>query len=773
MTQIPIKTDGYCINKFIERLKNNIGSKAAQQLKQTAVEIVQNCVNVYSEKFGSGDVDATGTGLVGHPYQGKKGEEIPYGTTGLIYGRVQSGKTNTTIATLAVAQENGFRCFIVLTSNNTWLGKQTAARFNNQLRGGPIVFDWEQWKKDPQDFAESQLLDYIKDTGVVLVSTKHPRHLDNLLKVLKVAKAKSVPALIFDDEADNASLNTNESKQAKNGKDTVADSAIFEKIGKIRKEIANHIYIQITATPQSLLLQNLDHPCKPAFCAALPEPGDSYMGGELFFEESSPYCSTVSDEEVKELKKQGGKINPGNRWNVPSGLRLALCCFFLGAIYKMRTDSEGIYSFLAHVCYKQDNHKTLEKVIRSFVTELHIALQEQSSNSKHQKALEYLKEAEQELRKTAPNLPPLSELIEVLKHELRSALPKVIDANNPDKEPNFHPGMNILIGGNRLGRGVTIEGLMVTYYGRDAKQKVMDTVHQHARMYGYRQHLKDVTRLFLPQHILEDFRSIHEADEGMRQAIGDNPSEIKITPVWVGRKLEPTRSNVLNPAKIDAFIPGSPIFPHDPLYKATDIKENTQRLTQILSEYNSKQYYQVDINLLIEILAYLPSNYVSGEKWEDSRVQKALKALKVKEIKKGQLYIFRAKNDEGLDLKRQEPHNWGRFGFVPSRLLTDTKRKYLDSPTLIVYYGKGEKIKGWDDQPLYLPILVLPRSKFTFLFNYSDESEEQEDNLDWQDTEEIDDQEWLHAVANNPAFDFLNDPEEDIYTITDGKPFHG
>jgi hypothetical protein len=40
------------------------------------------------------------------------------------------------------------------------------------------------------------------------------------------------------------------------------------------------------------------------------------------------------------------------------------------------------------------------------------------------------------------------------------------------------------------------------------------------------------------------------------------------------------------------------------------------------------------------------------------------------------------------------------------------------------------------------------------------------------DETEIDDQEWLQAAASNPAFDFLKEPEEDIYTLADGKPFH-
>lgn len=346
-----INTNGRCINKLIEKIEAKIGNRAAEQLKNTAVEIVQNCVETYEHIFGVGDVGANGTGIVSHPYKG----DLPNETTGLIYGRVQSGKTNTTIATLAIAQENGFRCFIVLTSDNTWLGKQTAARFNSQIKSGAVVFDWEQWKNDPQDFAKSKLLPYLKDTGVVLVSTKNGRHLDNLLKALKYAKVNTVPALIFDDEADSASLNTNEAKQAKIGKESVQDSAIFEKIGKIRQEVANHIYLQITATPQSLLLQNLDHPCKPIFCAALPEPGDSYMGGDLFFAENSSYCRIVETAELDELKQQEGKINPGNNWNIPKGLRLSLCCFFLGSAYKMQAKPDEIYSFLAHICYKKDN----------------------------------------------------------------------------------------------------------------------------------------------------------------------------------------------------------------------------------------------------------------------------------------------------------------------------------------------------------------------------------------------------------------------------------
>ncbi|MEH2115951.1 Z1 domain-containing protein [Nostoc sp.] len=665
MTKIDIATDGYCINKVIDKVKSKIGDKAAEQLKQTAVEVVQNCVHFYSTTFGSGDVGATGTGIVSQPHKGK----IADGTTGLIYGKVQSGKTNTTIATLALAQANHFRCFIVLTSDNTWLGKQTADRFVNQLKGGPVVFNWEEWGNDrPKDFAESKLLPYIKKRGIVLVSTKNVRHLDNLLQVLKFAKASSVPTLIFDDEADNASLNTNEAKQSKKGKVTVPDSSIFVKIGDIRKEVANHIYIQITATPQSLLLQNLEHRCKPVFCAALPQPGNSYMGGDLFFEENSLYSCTVQAEELDRLKKQEGE-NPSNNWDIPNGLKLALCCFFLGSIYKMQSGSEDAkYSFLAHICYKKDNHKNLEEIISSFILDIDQAICGESSVTKQKEALKYLNEAYKELSKTALNLPSFNQLVEELKPELQSVRPKIINANNPDKELKYSPGMNILVGGNRLGRGVTIDGLMVTYYLRDAKQKTMDTVHQHARMFGYRQELLDVTRLFLPQHILEDFRAIHEADEGMRQAIGDDPNNIQITPVWVGPTLKATRSNVLNLAAINAFIPGSHIFPRDPLWKASEIRKDVEELDKLLASYESidekGEYHEVEIDFLIKILSCIRSRYWPGYPWQDDRVKDLLIQMKTQDISIGRLNVVRGKTGKGLELTRQEPSGWGGFGFI-------------------------------------------------------------------------------------------------------------
>lgn len=106
-------------------------------------------------------------------------------------------------------------------------------------------------------------------------------------------------------------------------------------------------------------MQSLDHPCKPVFCAAIPKHGNGYIGGGLFFVDDSKYCCTKVDiEELEQLKKQGRKINPGNNWDIYPGLRLALCCFFLGSIYKIQTanNPDAKYSFLAHIDNKSITH---------------------------------------------------------------------------------------------------------------------------------------------------------------------------------------------------------------------------------------------------------------------------------------------------------------------------------------------------------------------------------------------------------------------------------
>ena len=122
---------------------------------------------------------------------------------------------------------------------------------------------------------------------------------------------------------------------------------------------------------------------------------------------------------------------------------------------------------------------------------------------------------------------------------------------------------------------------------------------------------------------------------------------------------------------------------------------------------------------MAKIIEYMPSRECEGYFWEDRRIQEVLEQMKVEGIRNGILNIRRRKKNTGLELSNQLKRPWQGSGFSQSQWISKPRKKYTDIPTLVVMYEKGEKKKRWDDQPLYLPTLILPKNKFFFMFNSS------------------------------------------------------
>ena len=193
--------------------------------------------------------------------------------SGLLYGRVQSGKTNNTIMCIArLIDSVQFKLFIVLTSDNKSLYEQTLSRITNGLQTIGVVgyIDISNNNESMQSFMTK-----LEHSGAVIVCTKNPNNLRSLNKFLDNLNLKDVNAIIFDDEADFGSLN---SKQ--NQKD---ESAVYSLIENLRKIVADTIFIEVTATPQSNLLQKNGDPRHPSFIVQIP-PGDGYVGGDRLYD---------------------------------------------------------------------------------------------------------------------------------------------------------------------------------------------------------------------------------------------------------------------------------------------------------------------------------------------------------------------------------------------------------------------------------------------------------------------------------------------------------
>ena len=274
---------------------------------------------------------------------------------GLLYGLIQSGKTSVITVTAAMAADNGFKCIIILTSDLNPLYAQTLRRIRSQLRGLKVLgkSDW-----DGEAFERQ-----VRTSPFVVVCSKNPNHLSSLLeefRKLGSSGASGLPALIIDDEADQASLNTNTQKNAT--KNTSDISAINARITEFRHFFKTNTYLQVTATPQALFLQRPDGLYRPSF-TVLSQPGPGYVGGEAFFEEKSRLLRFVDLHEVDQLKSDH---QPTPIHKIPAGLRKALLSFLIAAAARNIQYPEENFSFLCHISHTKIDHQRIVGLIDAF-----------------------------------------------------------------------------------------------------------------------------------------------------------------------------------------------------------------------------------------------------------------------------------------------------------------------------------------------------------------------------------------------------------------------
>ena len=557
---------------------------------------------------------------------------------GLLYGLIQSGKTSVITVTAAMGADNGFKCILILTSDLNPLYSQTLRRIKSQLRGLKVLgkSDWDGAAFERQ----------VRTSPFVVVCSKNPNHLSSLLEAFKkvgAAGARGLPALIIDDEADQASLNTNTQKNAT--KKTADISAINARITEFRQFFRTNTYLQVTATPQALFLQRPDGLYRPSF-TVLSEAGPGYVGGEAFFEEKSKLLRSVDLDEVDELKS-GHQPAPTHK--IPAGLRKALLSFWIAAAARNIQYPEENFSFLCHISHTKIDHQHIVGLIDAFREDTVTALRDPACSSFAALRADLLAE-HRDLGETEPALPPFEKILERMQFLLPAASIKEINSNSDEEVAPDHV-YSIFVGGNKLGRGVTIPNLITSYYGRNPKRPNSDTVLQHARMYGYRQSHIGVTRLFLPDKLAEHFRIIHQMETALRALVEKHP-EGKFEGIYLAQPLQATRRNVLDPNAIGMYVAGGWVNPRYPLRsKAT--AEATKWLDEKLAGYDgSHEHYTTDIASVIELIGKCEADPTLGAELWNAKIIGA--ALEKTETLKGTKAYIRVRRDRGLDAPRRE-----------------------------------------------------------------------------------------------------------------------
>jgi Z1 domain len=643
------------LDQVIDLLTVQIGNAAeVEDIRKTAKEVTEKWVN---------------------PLSGGS-EEI----NGLVYGLVQSGKTGVLTVTGAMGADEGYRTLIILTSDIDPLYQQTLNRVHEAMPGIDIL-----GKKDFRDADE--FLGRIKGGTCAIVTTKNSSMLGMLIENFKRGRVRGLSCLIIDDEADQASLNT----QARKADGSV--SRINEKISELRRFFEKNTYLQVTATPQALFLQGPEHAFRPKF-TVLSHPGSEYVGGDDFFGDES---TLVREFDIRDIATLAPGPQPAPSTTIPASLLRALDTFMIAATYKRTRDPGQHFAFLCHVSTRTSDHSHIVDLLRKYKSDLASGLRASDA-----KVVSRLKDSWEDLIATHAELAHsnFTSLLEAIEFFSPGISVKLVNGQT-DEDVALTSPYNLFVGGNKLGRGVTIKNLLVSYYGRNPRKPQADTVLQHARMYGYRRKDIGLLRLFLPDELHTVFRAINKMERGLRDLIARRPGE-GFRGVYLESNINATRRNILAPGSIGVYAGGSNYNPAQ-ILRDESVKATTNKIDSMLASVANKDYTQMPIEQMEELVALARPDPAQSERiWNQAAIEGSLAQFaKLHDHKAGHVYVDRNRD---LREKRRETQGvltGGERDSVPPGLIT---LFMLRTPE-----GEGQCAAWW-------PQIRFPDGSYAFAF---------------------------------------------------------
>lgn len=471
---------------------------------------------------------------------------------GLVVGHVQSGKTANYLGVINKAADAGYRLVILIAGVHNNLRSQTQERVDFGFVGrdsdqilsrqvnvdrvgvGNInpAFTATAYTSRAYDFARPRaesLGNPLQNSSepVILVIKKNPSILTNLIDWIRGTSASqgglTLPMLVIDDEADNASVDTS--------KDQNAPRTINRLIRALLSLSTRNAYIGYTATPFANIFIDPDSENEEQgkdlfprdFIVGLDAPSN-YVGARDFFLSDDSGTLTVELDQTEDWLPVKHKID----WQIEGlhpTLVEAIDCFVLSkAVRVLRGQGERHHSMLVNVSRFTRVQGDVAKEISRHLVGLQSAIQNRHAMS-----------PETALRD--PIIRSLHETWEKhysdgdegwpeIQKELHRAAAgmKVVEINASknsgklDYRAHAETGLNVIaVGGNSLSRGFTLEGLTVSYFLRNTQ--MYDTLLQMGRWFGYRDGFKDLCRLFVRSEASDWYGFIAEATEELRDEI--------------------------------------------------------------------------------------------------------------------------------------------------------------------------------------------------------------------------------------------------------------
>lgn len=499
-----------------------------------------------------------------------------YDTSGLVVGYVQSGKTANYTGLIAKAADTGYRLIIVLTGMHNTLRYQTQVRLDKELVGklngesvgvGIPISDKEWYtltKADPRqgDFEPGNtgtaVLSYSKP--ILIVTKKNGPVLRKLIDWLSDTHEhtrQNIPCLIIDDEADQASVNTGGNRPPEDDWDNVdidnqdPPSTINSLIRQLRGLFKKQAYVAYTATPFANVL--IDYEARDveagedlypkSFILALPRPHGYFGAREIFGTSDNDFIGmdvirkvdiTEIPYLVPERRSEVETFEP----RIPASLKRALKDFILaGAARFARGHGTKPMSMLIHTSYRTLIQVKMARLLKNEFG----SLRDEWRYLRDDLRADLQQIWETDFRPVTRSINiELDLTFEEIEDHISTFLEQVtfkelhgdsIDEIDYEKEPNQKI---IVIGGNRLSRGLTLEGLLVSYYVRPTPY--YDTLMQMGRWFGYRDGYVDVTRIYTTKALERWFRDLATVEEELHGEIAKYVYE-GVTPTEVGVRI--------------------------------------------------------------------------------------------------------------------------------------------------------------------------------------------------------------------------------------------
>lgn len=482
-------------------------------------------------------------------YCGNPEDEGSWSRRGMVMGHVQSGKTTNYASLICKAADAGYKIIILLAGLTNSLRMQTQERIDENFIGKKSLFGRRTPELMPimtfcdgkqvyPAFGTTRDADFnrtlanqfgvslanLKDP-IIFVTKKNKGILENLLEWIERQAGGQLiqyPLLLVDDEADNASVNTHN--------DPARSTAINAVIRKILKQFNRSSYVGYTATPFANIFidpDTEDEMCGddlfPRHFIKALDPPNNYVGALRVFAPEGDLrekmVRIVEDyQETLPLKhKKSDDIS-----ELPQSAYEAIRVFVLvRALRILRGDGAKHCSMMINVSRFNDIQDKVHGLVYAYqkqlddAIKLHAALGEKGLKDPDLAALKatFLKEfseIEFDFEEVQKVLPEASASIVVRTVNMRGGA--------LDYEANKSRGLHVIaIGGLALSRGLTLEGLAVSYILRNSAAS--DTLMQMARWFGYRRNYEDICRLYICQSSVDHYEYIEDAVEELRSEL--------------------------------------------------------------------------------------------------------------------------------------------------------------------------------------------------------------------------------------------------------------